>query len=314
MKPKRRIHLSLFLLLILFLCLGNFFLLHSPLVFEKDTDAVTNEFSTFMSSKGGIVVVFYHVPRTGGTTIRENMQPFVSLFRVVKPRDWVEAERRIANVFQGSGEKLLVELHGTIPGLVVLRERVQNWRNQSETSSVPLFTFTLVREPVSFSCSYFHHFHHPRCVWNWCERGTYPQDDAATFDENLLKTVVPNHQCKLLLLGQRESKKRAFTSPDVVTTERCQNELVPLLEQDWDWVGTTETLQTSTLPLLTRIMLKDENLGLQIMTKKNASKQRIINTSQLKLATTDRIRQQSSFDEELYERVRRERWRRKKTR
>lgn len=289
------IHLSI-LLLILCVCLGNLFLL--PLL-----SADTHILSFDDKGGGGGVVVFYHIPRTGGTTIRENLKRAVSFYRVLQPRDLEEAERRINRVFQGSQEKLFIELHGTIPGLEQLHERVQQWRRQSEATKIPLFTFTLIRDPVSFSRSYFQHFHSPGCIWKWCERDTYSQDE----EKNLLRTVIPNHQCKILLLGQRENKKRTPRGPDV-TPEQCHTELLPLLEQDWDWVGTTETLQTITLPLLTRILWNDASVGAR-MIQKNASKR--IHQSQLQQDTVDQILQLSSFDMELYNRVRREQWRRK---
>ncbi|GAX16540.1 hypothetical protein FisN_7Lu282 [Fistulifera solaris] len=299
MTPQRR-QLSRFWLLILFLCLGNLFLLHSPL--HLNLNGIPN-----LPLKG-IVVIFYHIPRTGGTTLRANLEPFLSVVRVAKPRDWDRAEERISRVFQGSGETLFVELHGTIPGLAVLQEKIQQWRHQSAKSRVPLFTLTLVRDPVAFSRSYFLHFHHPKCQWNWCERETYAQDK----EENLLKTVIPNHQCQLLLLGQRENKKRRARLQQGVTTEQCRQELLPLLERDWDWVGTTETLATVTWPLLTKLLFKNEKLALP-MSRKNASKQNLNQTTQLASSTIHQIRQQSSFDEELYERVSRERWHRNKS-
>ncbi len=132
-------------------------------------------------------------------------------------------------------------------------------------------------------------------------------------DEQLLQTVRPNHQCQILLLGQRENKKRPVVQ-EVVSSEQCQAELMPFLEQDWDHIGTTETLQTITLPLLTRIIrinnngIADEQHILSMTTKKkNASEQRI----SLQLKTIDEIRQRSSFDLALYERVQKEPWHRK---
>lgn len=305
----RRLLRSVPLLLFLFVgslgLMANLFVIHNSLFFPPDPFA---DFPIF--GKNGGVAVFYHIPRTGGTSIRLNMKPAVPFFRVVGPDDWDDAEEGIRLVLRkknGSKKKILIELHGDIPGLAELHERVQHWRKLSEISGIPLFTFTLVRDPVSFTRSYFQLFHHPNCTQYWCERDTYPQTTEEMFNENLLQTVIPNHQCKLLLLGQREDKKQTPRGPNV-TTEQCENELIPLLEQDWDWVGRMETVQTEALPILTRIFLNDASWGLDMINHNPSRKY----NAQLYTDTIDEIMRQSPFDAALHGRICREKWRRKK--
>jgi len=266
-------------------------LLGNTIDLPSSTLSSTSSLGKFPSFHHGGVILFYHLPRTGGTTIREyfrqqqryasssssssslnsttleaQVRHNIQYLRVSIPRDWVTAEARIEAVLtrrqlqqsaqsppqQDQREEIVfVELHGRIPGLPYWHDRIQQWRQLSLQHNVPLFTFTVVREPIAFSLSYFVHFHGKDCIWNWCERILY--NDKYTWEENLLNSVVSNHQCQVLLLGQMENKKHAPPRRNV-TEEECRRDVLYYLRTDWDWVGSTDELDTTTLPLLHQLL------------------------------------------------------------
>jgi hypothetical protein len=201
------------------------------------------------------VVFFYHLAKTGGTTIRENFQRHRKRVRVVRAWDnatVASAYREIEDVVNGDTRRLLlIEWHGGVPGLPQLHSKIQHWRAKAAQQRVPFFTTVLVREPLAFHVSHFMFFHHLQCHLFWCGRPLYESTQA-----NLLKAAVPNHQSLMLFRGQRPK----YTRQDSMDT-RDLSSLLDLLDADWDWVGTTEKLQNVTLPILSKILLGDAELG-----------------------------------------------------
>jgi hypothetical protein len=230
--------------------------------------------TSFPSFKDTGVIFFYHIPRTGGTTIRNTLlqglvQKNLTYFRAFRPKDTRTVNDRIQAIVNGSRvELLLVELHGHVPGLPVWREYLHQWRTTAARTSsknnhtiIPLFAFTVLREPAAFHVSYLHHFHSPRCTWAWCEPDLV-QDDTTSDDPNqILARARPNHQCHLLGHGQEGNKKlkKKKNQPNHSWTDATDSwETVQRdLHAHWDWVGTTEGLQRLTLSVLSRILVQN---------------------------------------------------------
>jgi hypothetical protein len=78
-----------------------------------------------------------------------------------------------------------------------------------------------------------------------------------------------------------------------------------------DWVGITEDLQQSTLPLLTTILLNDTEIGLNWTSRKvfidyNKTKHSTpLNISDLSESTLSRVNQETQLDQQLYEEIKR---------
>ena len=63
-------------------------------------------------------------------------------------------------------------------------------------------------------------------------------------EPELLASMTSNQQCEIMHHGQLEVKHKGMVRP-VVTETECQR-VMDVLWDDWDYVGTTETVGTVT--------------------------------------------------------------------
>ncbi|CAB9514289.1 expressed unknown protein [Seminavis robusta] len=223
---------------------------NKPVVKSNRLSQSRNEIQT---TAGG-VIFFFHVIKTGGTTIRDNFRnsskfPSVQYvlvntlqeFRGVQPKIEERLLRLGANM---TTKTLFVELHGrNTPNLLELAPILQNWKVQAQANQVPFFSFTLLRDPVDFAVSFFNFFH----VFGDKRFG---RAMPATL-ENLQKTLQWNPQCIYLVRGERPYFRPSHYYN--VTHQDC-HEAAESLDNVMDWVGDTQQLSTETLPLLVKLV------------------------------------------------------------
>jgi len=248
--------------------------------------------------RGGMII-FYHVAKTGGSTVRSFFQQLSkrepSTFRYKRYLNFqnrkLRADKHAALngtcVPPGENKNLLVntihlfrnlikteennivylwEIHGGSPGLDALAPHFKNLRLASCEHNKAFFAFTLLREPLSFTKSYFKFFH-VTCRHRWCE---HLQFRNAT-EENMLKSAIshPNQQCFLLKHTSSIAGMHPSFYDKCRTTKNECDAIYDTIKDTFDWVGTTDRLSVDTLPLL-QYLVDKRNESVNVQNKKVA--------------------------------------------
>lgn len=265
---------------------------------QKNSTVVRSHFNyRTMERKGGFVF-FLHVPKTGGSTIRDALKhsPDVQYYFVSGAKLFEEANRQALHYLRLRTKRprpiFVLELHGRdSPNLLhlVQNSTLQLYRRMARQQNIPVFFFTILREPLSYAVSYFNFFH--------VQRGptSYFQQVLPT-EANLLELSLYNPQCQFLARGEFSLRERIRQRPSV---DECQRVKAALLD-NMDWVGTTEQLSNETLPLLRHIFRKDR-FEFPSMRVSSKARNESIAISQLSSAAVTTLTQLSDIDAELYQ-------------
>jgi hypothetical protein len=258
--------------------------------------AATKNLPSFQ--KGGLIF-FLHIPKTGGTTIRENLHNRTTnylLYRFVAGMGEYQRSRPFVEQYisTSSARKrpiIFLEVHGRdSPNLRELRKTLLGWKRTAAKTNVSTFFFTILREPLSHAISYFNFFH--------VERPNRHFEQVQATEENFLRLALHSPQCQFLSRGEyslREKKK-------VQTTRKECRQVQEMLLETMDWVGTTDRMNDETLPILARLLnLKGATFESQRVSTKPANTS--ISKSRLTASTIHRIERMLAFDNTIYDEV-----------
>ena len=266
---------------------------------EKDINHIIAQFEKSEHRNG--IIIFIHVVKCGGTSIRDNfgnntLFPTVNYCTVFSLKQFRRAQKSINEKLDGSKQDdtvLFVEIHGhNTPTLLDLEPTLREWRQKAKANHIPFFAFTILREPLELEVSFFNFFH----VYG----DKRFQQMKASLD-NFRETIQWNPQCLYLYKGERP-----YFRPDKfynVTKADCEW-VAKALEELMDWIGDTKRMSTDTLPLLTRLvssdpakanLLKPANVA-ETRKQKNAP----FANEQLDQFTIDLVKRMTMLDQRLY--------------
>lgn len=204
------------------------------------------------------VVLFFHVSKAGGTTIRRLFQQRLANVDVRVRATFADLLPELKEAVEGSPSKnnktLIVEIHdGRNLNLVEMATILSQLRQRAHINNVPFFCFTTLREPLEYMVSYYNYEH----VGSRSAR--YERGNATESDFKRLS--LQNPQCLFFARGEHATWQHEELSRRDFHIEECISTVYPLLQQHMDWVGTLEDLQTSTLPLLSFLLMRNKDIG-----------------------------------------------------
>lgn len=243
------------------------------------------------SLKQGGIVLFFHVPKTAGSSIRnqaKNLFEFTStqggkneqLFDVVEQQilNWTSV-----SYYQEHSRSIVkfVEFHGRHPTFVQLRDKLALWRQRAEAIHMPFFVFATLRDPVNTQISIFNFFciklqYHVRCKVPLNEKGL------------MLKSV-----------SDPQSRWLCHTSITLQDGNFSSSTMHHDVLQHMDWVGTTEKLN-ETIHVLNNVLPTKFKLD---RVNKNTMKKRGVVRSELSPDKLRGLESNLTMDNALYDMV-----------
>lgn len=245
--------------------------------------------------QGGLIV-FHHVPKTGGTTIRMGLEKpggKIKYHFCSGRKIFDETVPKVGMYFRMAPKMrkkpiMIVEVHGrNAPTLIELEPFLIKWKDQATKAGIPTFYFTILREPWSHAISYFNFFYVQR------ENPYFTLVNAT--EENFASHTLNNPQCQFLVRGEFSLRN---TTKQVMHQDECQR-VQDIMLSTMDWVGTTESMSTETLPILSHLLHVDKDIFRSEMVS-NKSSNVAISKSQLSQETLDMVDGMLSLDQALY--------------
>ena len=208
-----------------------------------------------MNHENGGMIVFWHIFKTGGSTLRRRYHKRTHK----KVRRWVDmrmtqetylkkksqaeatflSDTHTSDPYGYHGSTLFWEIHEG-PSLSTLNHDIVRWRSIAKQNNKTLFVFTLFREAPSAAISYFNFYCPP------CDSHQFGFNFENT-EQDFLRTSLTwrNYQSRILFHGDYGDGKlwlnRTITAEE--SWHLYQN-------SELDWIGTTETLSNTTIPIL----------------------------------------------------------------
>jgi hypothetical protein len=261
---------------------------------------------TLPSVDSGGLVFFLHIPKTGGTTIRRNVEEIEGITYIFAKNysTYYDSAPLVEDIILNGNENkslLFYEIHATTaPSFFRLRQRLKRWRGTALRNRVPVFFFSLVRDSISYSFSHFNFFHLQK------RNPTFERCNATEHD--FLRKSVYNPQCQFLfkgensMRGQRRNTIDSNPSKLMVQSKDCETVTENLFEI-MDWVGTTERLSTETIPLLSKLLGKPQIRWENHRVSENENSYISFGKDNVSSLVVETISDMSKLDTELYKDV-----------
>ena len=194
--------------------------------------------------KEDAVIVFIHVPKTGGASITDNIKRSPAsmkyfIHRMGGRKAWKSGKAYIDQYFSiptsTIGERkqsVFLEIHTLSPSFMNMLDLLQAWRTSAKENGMELFVFTALREPVSWALSAFNYSHRQK-VSELREKNS----NATTINVALRDLAQENPQCSFLAHSWMYGKPQQSRW---LPNDEDYDLLLDAMKRHVDFVGTTE--------------------------------------------------------------------------
>jgi hypothetical protein len=201
-------------------------------------------------NKNGLIMVFIHIPKTGGTSIRSALVQASDQFLFGLGED--ACRQSVDKTYRQlqswtPGKFLLVELHTlTCPPYMAQRHHLETWRRIADSKNIPFFAFSMVREPFSNAVSWYSYYFGPI--------GFKHNLTESDFKESLVHNVQSLFLARSEEAYRKENLRAGYNRHEFETVSKH-------FIQDMDWIGTLEQQATETQPILN--LVTDQELNFE---------------------------------------------------
>lgn len=269
-------------------------------------------------------LIFFITDAAGGTTIRELLKyqrggrrSKIKYIYLTGPREYentveqmkewlVHGTGSIQGINQADpiGQIVVIEYHALDRNcptfLDMSRQVLPQWKRQAKESGVPFFSFSILREPVAMAVSFFNYYHgipqNPKRFDLIGENAT---------ETTFLEATISNPQCLFLARNEDAYTKTGRDLRASLTHDECREAYDNILELI-DFVGMTERIRDETLPLLKDLLDTNQyakRLIRNLDKRANQAGRSTIHLANLSDAAIKHIRSVTTWDSEMYERV-----------
>jgi len=276
---------------------------------QQDHAIVSHQRQLPVRNENGIIIVYIHIPKTGGTSLRKPFYKWGRIFFTWGRQQYDAKIREMTEKLENwkKGDFAFFELHGgSAAPFMEFRHVLQQWRATAKAQDIPMFAFTIVREPLSFSVSYYT-FYHTQHIKGFKQ---FPETDFN--EQNLLDHAMPSPQCMALTRTENAYRDQALCEQCQKCNYACgeplrqnftQHECLDAYEamrNDLDWIGLTSKLSTETFPLLNAVF----NRTVKFPTLNSSGRK--VHKSQLSPRAVKQLQNMTVGDSEIHRRTMRD--------
>ena len=175
-------------------------------------------------------------------------------------------------------------------------------RLRADANHVPFFCFTLLRKALPFMVS-FYNYQHLFAV------NSHRFERASATEVDFRRLSLQDPQCLFFTQSEWVYGKDWEILRENVSIQDCID-LYPIMQQQLDWIGTVEDMQTTTLPLLSFLLTRNAKIGKrfapQNVARFTSNTPPHIELLQLSNATVEYIHTITQGDDYLYKSVQRD--------
>lgn len=248
------------------------------------------------SHKNGGIILFIHVPKTGGTSFAPSLmsRAYIAYVHDAVPQvlESVKEAVRSPELSVGKHETIFAEVHIPVPALGKFQHQIDTWRDLAASQGIPFFVFSMVRDPIHYAVSWFEFF----CINTKSVAGAKAMCGDWAFNDTEQSLEATTYTDPQTAYFTEHFNQKLYHPP-----ESSVLEIWEAFMSNFEWVGRTEAYIDTVHVLETVLGLHPNELA--NTWRHIYSNRGKLNARNLTEETKALIRERTRLDQELYDKV-----------